>query len=97
MKVLDYYKNYLNEDVVKVETIYFSMNLTDDTSGTEFYDKVTHLNGNVDYYISTFIPGHSLVSYEIPNEWFKYAVVSLCSNEEIPNDCIDNVYRGVGY
>ena len=77
MKLLDYYKKYLSENVVKIEEVYCNMNLTEDTSGTEFFDRVTFDDGTQNYYLTTFEYGHSLGKpIDFPKEWLKIAEIT---------------------
>ena len=97
MKLLDYYKNYLNKDIVKVEEIYCSMNLTDDTSGIEFFDRVTCSNGKQEYYIATFQYDHSLENpVDFPEEWLKVADITDQSDFILP-DNVDSILNGKGW
>ena len=100
MTVLEYYKKYLNEDVVNVEKIFCSMNLTDETFGNEFYDRVTYSNGAQEYYFSTFEYGHSLLSPEwFPDQWLGIAQFgeSDYANTEIPEEVIPDILSGKGW
>lgn len=97
MKLLDYYKKYLNEDIVKVEEIYCSMNLTDDTSGIEFFDRVTYRSGKQEYYISTFQYDHSLNNpVDFPEEWLEIAIITDQSDFILP-DNVDSILNGKGW
>lgn len=91
MKIIDYYKKYLSEDVEKVEFLYLSMNLTDDTSGIEFWDKITYVDGREEYYPSITEYDHNLTTpFDIPKEWLE--VGQLCEyKEDIPKELAEKL------
>ena len=97
MTLLEYYKKYLNENIVKVEPLYFSMNLTNDTSGIEFWDRVVYEDGNTEYYPSVSEYDHNLTEpFNMPNEWLSIGVVSNF-DEDIPEDVAERLSTGRGW
>lgn len=94
MKILDYYKKYLSEDVESVDSLYVSMNLTDDTSGIEFWDRVVYRNGVEEYYPSITEYDHNLVyPFDMPKEWLK--VGELCFyDKDIPEELAEKLSKG---
>lgn len=97
MTLLEYYKKYLSEDIEKVEEVYCSMNLTDDTSGTEFYNRVTYSDGKQEYYFATFEYYHSVDRpIDFPKEWLEIAEIADNSDLELPDDT-SGILSGKGW
>ena len=94
MKIIDYYKKYLSEDVEKVEFLYLSMNLTDDTSGIEFWDKITYVDGKEEYYPSITEYDHNLITpFDMPKEWLE--VGQLCEyDDDISEEQVEKLSKG---
>lgn len=97
MSLLEYYKKYLSEDVVKVEPLYFDMNLTNDTSGIEFWDKVTYSNDVQEYYPSISEYDHNLSKpFDMPKKWLDVSVESDF-NPNITEEDAENLSVGKGW
>lgn len=92
MKLLEYYQNYLSKDIVKVEELYCSPNLTEDTSGYQFFDRVTYNNGNQAYYNSVFDDVHQLLyAIDFPAKWLEFAKIKDISDKELSNEDFEDV------
>ena len=92
MTILDYYKKYLNNDIVKVEELYCSPNLTEDTSGYQYFDRVIHSNGRQAYYNSVFDDVHQLLyAIDFPTEWLEFAEVRDISNRELSDESFEDI------
>ena len=81
MSFLEYYKKNLSEDVESVEQLYLSANLTEDTSGIEYWDRVTYSDGRQEYSQSVTEYDHNVsIPFDMPEEWLQFAVEDKVAN-----------------
>ena len=86
MKLIEYYKKHLGEDVAEVHSLYFNPNTVPDDFPyySETFNEICHQDGKKDYFLHPYEFGHTLSPLEFKEKWLKYAI--NVDNEDLEED-----------